>query len=91
MGVQVSEENAILLSKLVNKKKGLQNSPILTDDVCAFCGTSVFFTKFGPMDPSLLSMILQYSGIMNMSDDEFEDSLLIVRELRKQLLSMKAN
>ncbi len=90
-GVQVSEENAVRLSELAKKKARLQRNPILTDDVCAFCGSSGYFTKFGPMDPTLLSKILQYSGIMNMSDDEFEDSLMIVRELRRQLLSMKAD
>ncbi|MDP2900823.1 MAG: winged helix-turn-helix domain-containing protein [Candidatus Bathyarchaeota archaeon] len=90
-GVQVSEENAVRLSELAKRKARLQRNPILTDDVCAFCGSSGYFTKFGPMDPTLLSKILQYSGIMNMSDDEFEDSLMIVRELRRQLLSMKAD
>ncbi len=90
-GVQVSEENAVRLSELAKKKARLQRNPILIDDVCAFCGSSGYFTKFGPMDPTLLSKILQYSGIMNMSDDEFEDSLMIVRELRRQLLSMKAD
>ncbi len=87
--MQVSEENAVRLSELAKKKARLQRNPILTDDVCAFCGSSGYFTKFGPMDPTLLTKILKYNGIMNMSDDEFERSLMKVRELRRQLLSMK--
>lgn len=90
-GVRVSEENARLLSELAAEKAGLQGNPMLADDVCAFCGSSGYFTKFGPMDPTLLTKILKYNGIMNMSDDEFEKSLMNVRKLRRQLLSMKAS
>ena len=90
-GVQVSEENARLLSELAAEKAGLQGNPMLADDVCAFCGSSGYFTKFGPMDPTLLTRILKYNGIMNMSDEDFERSLMTVRELRRQLLSMKAS
>jgi len=44
--------------------------------------------KFGPMNPMLLGRILQYANLMNMTDDEFEESLRLTRRLREFLLSI---
>jgi len=44
--------------------------------------------KFGPLNPLLLSRILQYANLVNMSEEEFEESLRLTRELREFLLSI---
>jgi hypothetical protein len=40
------------------------------------------------MNPMLLSRILQYANLIGMSDEEFEASLELVRELRGFLISI---
>jgi len=88
-GVEVSEGNAEALADLARRRRLLRRAPTLGDDVCSFCGSSGYFTKFGPMDPSLLNRVIQYSSLVSMSDEEFEESLELTRELRKMLLAMK--
>lgn len=88
-GVETSEENANALAELVKRKRLLKRAPAMSEDVCSFCGSSGYFTKFGPMDPNLLNRVIQYSSLMAMSDEEFEESLSMTRELRRLLLAMK--
>ncbi len=45
--------------------------------------------KFGPMNPMLLSRILQYASLIGMSDEEFEASLELIREMREFLNSIR--
>jgi DNA-binding transcriptional ArsR family regulator len=89
-GVGVSEVNADALAELARRRRLLRGTPPIGEDVCSFCGSSGYFTKFGPMDPSLLNRVIQYSSLISMSDEEFEESLTLTRELRRMLLSMKA-
>jgi DNA-binding transcriptional ArsR family regulator len=89
--VQVSEENAESLARLVKRGLQLKKTPSLVEDVCSFCGSSGYFTKFGPMDPNLLNIVLQYNALMAMSEKEFEESLSLTRELRRSLLVMREN
>lgn len=86
--IDVSEENAMILSELFKRKAKLNRTPALTEDICSFCGSSGYFTKFGPMDPSLLNRVIQYSTLIDMSEEEFEESLSMTRELRGRLLTM---
>jgi DNA-binding transcriptional ArsR family regulator len=86
--VEVSEQNASELSELNKKRLKLLNTPSIVYDICASCSFSGFFMKFGPMNPVLLSQILQYSSIINMTDEEFEESLELTRKLRQFLLSI---
>ena len=86
--IDVSEENAMILSELFKRKAKLKRAPALTEDICSFCGSSGYFTKFGPMDPSLLNRVIQYSNLIDMSEEEFEESLSMTRELRGRLLTM---
>jgi DNA-binding transcriptional ArsR family regulator len=87
--VEVSEGNAETLAALVKKRAQIGRTPRVVEDVCSFCGSSGYFTKFGPMDPSLLNRVIQYSTLMAMSEEEFERSLSMTRELRRLLLSMR--
>jgi len=89
VGVEVSEENAVRLSRLHTKRMGMMDSPSVTNDMCTFCSFSGYFMKFGPMNPVLLSQILQYANLMNMTEEEFEGSLDLTKELRSFLLSLK--
>jgi DNA-binding transcriptional ArsR family regulator len=88
--VDVSEANAKTLAELVKRKSQIKKIPTLVEDICSFCGSSGYFTKFGPMDPNLLNRVIQYNTLMTMSDDEFEESLSLTRELRQLLLSMSS-
>jgi len=83
--VEVSEENASKLSELHTKRSKLLNTPSIVYDLCASCSFSGFFMKFGPMNPLLLSQILHYSSIINMADEDFEESLELTRKLRQFL------
>lgn len=91
MGVQVevSEQNADQLSELDNKRRELMGTPSSGYDVCSICSFSGYFMKFGPMNPLLLNRILQYSGIISMTHEEFEESLDLTRRLRQFLISIK--
>jgi hypothetical protein len=86
--VEVSEGNADALAELVKRRAQIKKNPAMVEDICSFCGSSGYFTKFGPMDPNLLNRVIQYSTLMAMSEDEFEESLSLTRELRRLLLTM---
>lgn len=90
MGIQVevNEENAVRLSQLHKRRISMLNAPSITNDMCTFCSFSGYFMKFGPMNPILLSRILQYANMINMTDDEFEESIQLTRQLRRYLLSI---
>jgi DNA-binding transcriptional ArsR family regulator len=87
--VEVSEQNADALAEVVKKRAAIGRTPKIVEDVCSFCGSSGYFTKFGPMDPSLLNKVIQYSTLLEMSEEEFEESLSMTRELRRLLLSLR--
>jgi len=89
IGVEVDEEAAVRLSQLHAMRMRILNSPSVTNDLCTFCSFSGYFMKFGPLNPLLLSRILQYANLMNMSEEEFEESLKLTRRLRGFLLSIK--
>ncbi len=91
MGIQVdvSEENAKRLSELHERRLRLLNTSSVTNEVCSSCGFSGYFMKFGPMNPVLLDRILQYTSIVKMTDEEFEESLRLTRKLRQFLLSIR--
>lgn len=90
MGIQVevNEESAQMLSQLHERRKGMLNAPSVENDMCTFCSFSGYFMKFGPMNPMLLSRILHYANLMNMTDEEFEESLQLTRQLRRYLLAI---
>ncbi len=87
--VVVSEANADTLAELVKRRTQLRRTPTVVEDICSFCGSSGYFTKFGPMDPNLLNRVIQYSTLITMSEEDFEESLHMTREFRRLLLSMK--
>lgn len=87
--VIVNEENAETLMKMSQNKSQLLETPNPLENICGFCSFSGLFMKFGPMNPMLLTKILQFNKIIDMSDDEFENAISLTRELRKFLASIK--
>ena len=90
IGVEVSEENAERLSKLHEMSTRMPGAPSVENGICTFCSFSGYFMKFGPMNPILLSRILQYANLIGMNDEEFEASLGLIREMRGFLNSISS-
>jgi len=90
IGVEVSEENAKRLSKLHEMSTRMPGAPSVENGICTFCSFSGYFMKFGPMNPMLLSRILQYANLIGMNDEEFEASLELIREMRGFLNSISS-
>ena len=90
IGVEVSEENAERLSKLHEMSTRMPGAPSVENGICTFCSFSGYFMKFGPINPMLLSRILQYANLIGMNDEEFEASLGLIREIRGFLNSISS-
>ncbi len=90
IGVEVSEENAERLSKLHEMSTKMPGAPSVENDICTYCSFSGYFMKFGPMNPMLLSRILQYANLIVMNDEEFEASLGLIREMREFLRTIQS-
>jgi len=91
LGIQVeaSEENATRLAQMHERRVRMLDAPSVENDMCTYCSFSGYFMKFGPMNPLLLSRILQYANLVNMTDEEFEESLQLTRRLREFLISIR--
>jgi len=89
IGVEVSEENAERLSGLHEMSVKIPGAPSVENGICTYCSFSGYFMKFGPMNPMLLSRILQYANLMGMNDEEFEASLGVIKEMREFLSSIR--
>jgi len=92
LGIQVeaSEENAVGLAQMHDRRVRMLDAPSVENDMCTYCSFSGYFMKFGPMNPLLLSRILQYANLVNMNDEEFEESLQLTRRLREFLISIRS-
>ena len=90
VGVEVSGENAERLSGLHEMSIRTPGAPSVENGICTYCSFSGYFMKFGPMNPMLLSRILQYASLIGMSDEEFEASLGLIREMREFLNSIRS-
>jgi DNA-binding transcriptional ArsR family regulator len=55
-------------------------------DICSFSG---FFMKFGPLNPVLLKQILEFAGFLDMKDEQFDQYLASLRNLRYYLFKIK--
>jgi DNA-binding transcriptional ArsR family regulator len=87
--IEVSEENAEKLAELSKRKERLLNTSGASNGVCGACSFSGYFMKLGPMNPMLVGRVLQLNSVISMSDEEFEETLRITRELRKFLISIR--
>ena len=92
LGIQVeaSEENAVRLAQMHERRVKMLDAPSVENDMCTYCSFSGYFMKFGPMNPLLLSRILQYANLVNMTEEEFEESLQLTRRLREFLISIRS-
>jgi DNA-binding transcriptional ArsR family regulator len=87
--LKVTQENAETLSDLSRRRTKILGIPNPTDDLCGLCGYSGYFVKFGPMNPTLLGRVLYYKRVLEVTDEEFEESLNLARELRNYLRSIR--
>jgi len=90
-GVEVTEENAQKLAELSKKREKILDTSGTSNGICVACSFSGYFMKLGPMNPILVGQILQLKRVISMSDEEFEETLRITRELRNFLISIKKN
>ena len=67
----------------------MPGAPSVENRICTYSRFSGYFMKFGPMNPMLLSRILQYTNLIGMNDEEFEASLGLIREMREFLNSIR--
>lgn len=88
-GMELNEKNARSLTDIQQKRVSLMGGAPAENEICPSCSFSGYFMKFGPMNPLLLSRIIYYSNLMRLSDEDFEKSLDLTKQLRKTLLSMK--
>ncbi len=88
--VEVSEENAVMLSELYGRRIRTLDATPIEIDMCSYCSFSGYFMKFGPMNPMLLSRILHYANLIKMTDEEFEESLNLTKQMREFLLSISS-
>jgi DNA-binding transcriptional ArsR family regulator len=89
--VEVSEENAEKLAEFSKRREKILKTSETSNGVCGACSFSGYFMKLGPMNPILVGRVLQLNSVISMSDEEFEETLRITRELRKFLISIKTS
>jgi DNA-binding transcriptional ArsR family regulator len=92
MGVPVNpgKENASRLEELDGSYQSSLSEPANRYEVCEMCSFSGFFMKFGPMNPLQLNRILWYANLIRMSDEEFNEYLSRIGDLRGFLRSIAA-
>lgn len=89
VNVDVSMENAGRLSEFHQRLSGSPTSFPIKNEICSSSSFSGCFMKYGPMNPMLLCRILKYHNLMLLTDEEFEESLQLTRQLREFLLSIR--
>jgi len=90
MGVPIEsgKENALRLEELDRRYQSMLSSPPNRYEVCETCSFSGFFMKLGPMNPLQLNKILWYGNLIRMSDEEFQEYLERIGEIRGFLRSI---
>ena len=88
VNVDVEEYMAQELSDLHERRRRLMDVRGESHDLCSSCSFSGYFMKFGPMNPLLLNRILEYYGMITMTEEEFDEYIDQTRELRRFLLSI---
>ncbi len=88
IGVEPSIVNASELEEIYDKYQDTLDNPVNRNEFCKECSSSGLFMKFGPMNPILLNRAIWYANLVQMDDDEFEESIKRYRELRNTLQKM---
>ncbi len=88
LGIEPTLVNASALEELYEKYTDTLDNPMNSYEFCRECSSSGFFMKFGPMNPLLLNRVFWYANLIQMNDEEFEESIEKYRELRDSLKGM---
>jgi len=90
MGVAVEpvKESALRLEELDRRYQSTLSSPPNHYEICETCSFSGFFMKLGPMNPLQLNKILWYGNLIRMSNEEFQEYLESIGEIRGYLRSI---
>lgn len=86
--IEVNEENASKLAELQQRRMKFTKLRSPVDEMCTKCGSTDFFLKFGPLDPLKLDRIHHYANFIMMTDEEYEESVELNREMRQFLRSI---
>ncbi len=87
--LNVSMDAASRLEELYTEYLNGAVSDVPRYDVCEVCSFSGFFMKFGPMNNVLLNRVLHMAALMEMTDEQFDDHLKRLAEVRSYLKSIK--
>ena len=83
--IKAGLETAVQLQEMQEKYQETLKDPENRYEFCEQCSYSGFFMKFGPMNPLMLNRIYWYANLIRMNDQDFEESLEKMRELRAVL------
>lgn len=86
--MEVNEEKSSKLAEIQQKQQKLTKLRSPIHNVCMKLGSTNFFLKFGPIDPLSLDRTYHYANLITMTDEEYEESIKLDRELRQFLRSI---
>ena len=86
--MEVNEGKASKLRELQQRRSKFTKLRSPVDEMCKKCGSTGFFMKSGMIDPVKLDKIYNHANLLMMTDEEYEESIRLDRELRKFLLSI---
>lgn len=86
--MDVDEDKALRLRELQKRRTKFTKLRSPVDEMCSKCGSTGFFLKSGLIDSLKLDKIYHYANLMMLTDEEFEESVRLDRELRKFLHSI---
>jgi DNA-binding transcriptional ArsR family regulator len=85
VNIDITMGNATVIEELYDKYRSTLDNPLNSYEFCRECSASGFFMKFGPMNPLLLNRVLWFANLVKMDDEDFDESIIKYRELRKTL------
>lgn len=86
--IEVDEDKASKLREFQQRRTKFTKLRSPTDEMCAKCGSTDFFLKSGQIDPVELDRTYHHANLIMMTDEEYEESIKLDRELRKFLRSI---
>jgi len=86
--IEVDEDKASKLREFQQRRMKFTKLRSPADEMCAKCGSTDFFLKSGQIDPVKLDRTYHHANLIMMTDEEYEESIKLDRELRKFLRSI---
>lgn len=86
--MEVNEDKASKLREFQKRRMKFTKLRSPMHGMCEKCGSTDFFLKSGQIDPLTLDRIYHHANLIMMTDEEYEESIKLNRELRKFLRSI---